>query len=54
MSDFKQNYKKRIIAISYKKTDRWYYKYCELTGEWPAKCYEWTDRYYEWTNEYDE
>ena len=34
--------------ISYKKTDRQYYKYYQ----WTDRYYEWTDEYYEWTNEW--
>ena len=40
-----QNEEIRLQVISYKKTDRSYYGYCE----WTDRYYEWTDEYYEWT-----
>ena len=33
-----------------KKTDGWYYEYCEWTDDY----YEWTNAYYEWENEFYE
>ena len=45
------------FEINYKKTDRKYYEYYELTGEyyeWIDEYYESVNGYYEWVNEYYE